>query len=327
MGSDPAQASGMVYVSRLDGQGQDPVDLHRCRRFPLCAPNEDEDRRLVYYLTPEGRWVKYYGGLSPEDGSWYQGFSETVPPEVAYDFGRHHHYPLPPELEPYQKYYVDSDAYFRWHAIQNQPTCDDVWDDGYGNEPWTFCEHCGQERYLKAERCWSCKRPTRPDVRSAFIYTAEGPVSVDIDPLPEAMLTPANPTATERTEAPAVRPPEADRTPPPQTPDPHPPIVLDGPDEEPTVLGKVKPRLTHGQYRVVKALLNAHPERLSKDTLASRSDTEDPIGMIDRLRDRDEDWAAVLDKPGQPHGGYGIQATPRKTKKHPETRPRTPRRR
>ena len=91
------------------------------------------------------------------------------------------------------------------------------------------------------------------------------------------------------------------------------PIILDGPDDEPIVRGKTKPRLTPGQYRVVKAMLDAAPDRLSMDQLARRSDTEDPIGMIDRLR-RDRDWAAVLDKPGQAHGGYGIRSPkPRKT--------------
>jgi hypothetical protein len=91
------------------------------------------------------------------------------------------------------------------------------------------------------------------------------------------------------------------------------PLALGGPDDEPIVLGRRKPRLNPGQYRVVKALLDAYPDRLSKDTLARRSGAEDPIGMIDRLR-RDEDWAAVLDKPGKAHGGYGIRkTTPTKT--------------
>ena len=96
------------------------------------------------------------------------------------------------------------------------------------------------------------------------------------------------------------------------------PILLGEPEDEPIVRGKVKNRLTAGQYRVVKALIDAHPERLGKDTLARRSNTEDPIGMIDRLR-KDADWESVLDKPGQAHGGYGIRVkkprkpTPRKT--------------
>jgi len=87
------------------------------------------------------------------------------------------------------------------------------------------------------------------------------------------------------------------------------PIVLNGEDEQPTVWGIEKPRLTTGQYRVVKALLDAHPNRLSKETLKNRSGAEDPIGMIDRLREKDADWRDVLDKPGQAHGGYGIRVS------------------
>jgi hypothetical protein len=93
-----------------------------------------------------------------------------------------------------------------------------------------------------------------------------------------------------------------------------PPIVLNGLDEKPTVWGNEKPRLTPGQYRVVEALIRAHPDRLSKDMLANRSKTDEPIKMIDRLRDKDADWRDALDKPGQAHGGYGIRMTrPRKT--------------
>jgi hypothetical protein len=84
------------------------------------------------------------------------------------------------------------------------------------------------------------------------------------------------------------------------------PIALGGPEDRPVVWGIEKKRLTPGQYRVVKLLVDLHPERLSGDQLAIRSNTEKPIGMIDRLR-KDQDWADALDKPGQAHGGYGIR--------------------
>jgi hypothetical protein len=106
-----------------------------------------------------------------------------------------------------------------------------------------------------------------------------------------------------------------------------PPIILGGEDDDPVVCGRTKERLTPAQYRVVKTLLDAFPERLSGDNLARKSNVEDPIGVIDRLC-RDEDWAAVLFKPGKAHGGYGINARPRmprKTEKNRETRPRKPR--
>jgi hypothetical protein len=84
------------------------------------------------------------------------------------------------------------------------------------------------------------------------------------------------------------------------------PITLGEPDDEPIVRGRRKKRLTPGQYRLIKALIDAHPDRIPLDTLASRSNVSDPVGMIDRLRN-DIDWAAVLDKPGQAHGGYGLR--------------------
>jgi hypothetical protein len=102
------------------------------------------------------------------------------------------------------------------------------------------------------------------------------------------------------------------------------PVVLVSQDEAPIVRGTEKPILTPTQYRVVKALVAAFPERLAGDSLARKSEVEDPVGAIDRLR-RDKDWEMVLSKPGQAHGGYGIVAKPRKTQKSPETRPRKPR--
>jgi hypothetical protein len=90
------------------------------------------------------------------------------------------------------------------------------------------------------------------------------------------------------------------------------PITLGEPGEEPIVCGRLKKRLTSGQYRLIKALIDAYPDRIPLDSLARRSNVTDPVGMIDRLR-RDRDWAAVITKPGQAHGGYGLWSpTPKK---------------
>ena len=102
------------------------------------------------------------------------------------------------------------------------------------------------------------------------------------------------------------------------------PIVLGGPDDAPVVRGIEKEYLTRNQYQVVKVLFDAFPSRVAGDTLARKSGTEDPVGVIDRLS-RDKDWASVLSKPGKAHGGYGIVSTPRKVQKNRETRPRKPR--
>jgi hypothetical protein len=105
---------------------------------------------------------------------------------------------------------------------------------------------------------------------------------------------------------------------------PAPPIVLGGPDDAPIVRGIEKDYLTPTQYRVVKVLVDAFPAKVAGDTLARKSKTDDPVGVIDRLS-RDKEWASVLSKAGKPHGGYGIVSTPRKTQKNRETRPRKPR--
>jgi len=58
---------------------------------------------------------------------------------------------------------------------------------------------------------------------------------------------------------------------------------------------------------VVKALIVAYHERPSRNELARKSDTEAPIGIIDRLRSKDKNWDSVPTKPSVPHGGYGIR--------------------
>jgi hypothetical protein len=103
-----------------------------------------------------------------------------------------------------------------------------------------------------------------------------------------------------------------------------PPVILGGLDDEPLVFGRRKKRLTPGQYRVVKVLVDAYPERVSLDVLANRSDTSDPVGMIDRLRKCDDDWACVLFKPGRSHGGYGLEDRKPSRKKTPRNPPRNP---
>jgi hypothetical protein len=103
-----------------------------------------------------------------------------------------------------------------------------------------------------------------------------------------------------------------------------PPVILGGLDDEPLVVGRRKKRLTPGQYRVVKVLVDAYPERVSLDVLANRSDTSDPVGMIDRLRKCDDDWDYVLFKPGRSHGGYGLLDRKPPRKKTPRNPPRNP---
>ncbi|MDR3638674.1 MAG: hypothetical protein P4L84_33015 [Isosphaeraceae bacterium] len=66
-------------------------------------------------------------------------------------------------------------------------------------------------------------------------------------------------------------------------------------------------RLTPSQYDIIKALYDAHPERLSSDELYVRTKISKPVDMIDRIRASHHLWATVLGKPGKSHGGgYGL---------------------
>jgi hypothetical protein len=84
------------------------------------------------------------------------------------------------------------------------------------------------------------------------------------------------------------------------------PVILARPSEEPTVLGKTKPRLNQSRYNVVLALLKAGDEGLSKDSLIEKSGHEDAVGILKRLAESDLDWNAVIKLAGIPGGRYRI---------------------
>jgi hypothetical protein len=96
------------------------------------------------------------------------------------------------------------------------------------------------------------------------------------------------------------------------------PVMLGGPDDNVIVWGKEKAPLPPAQYRVVKALVEAHAkgERLSKDSLfahtkdANKNAVEDPVGALERLRRRDKDWRAVIDMARISGRGYGLKTRP-----------------
>ena len=60
---------------------------------------------------------------------------------------------------------------------------------------------------------------------------------------------------------------------------PGPPVVLGKPTDEPIVNGKRKPRLTAPRYDVIRALLAAGEDGLSKDSLATESGHSDAVGI------------------------------------------------
>ena len=85
-----------------------------------------------------------------------------------------------------------------------------------------------------------------------------------------------------------------------------PPVKLGKPGDEPIVRGKRKSRLTFARYNVVKALLVAGDDGLSKDSLAIESGCGDAVNILKRLAKSDPDWKAVIKLAGKPGGRYRI---------------------
>ncbi len=89
-------------------------------------------------------------------------------------------------------------------------------------------------------------------------------------------------------------------------PEPSPPVMLKGPNDNPIVLGKEKKRLTTARYNVVKALLGAS-RNLSKDELDKKSGHTEARKILQSLARSDPDWAEVIIWPVGPGTGYGIR--------------------
>jgi hypothetical protein len=97
------------------------------------------------------------------------------------------------------------------------------------------------------------------------------------------------------------------------------PIDLKTPEDEPVVWGITKPRLKGTHYKLIKTLVDAHPDSLTGEVLGARSGIADPIKMLGRIRS-DPDWADALRMAGEAHGGYGINL--KRPSKTPVRKPR-----
>ena len=73
------------------------------------------------------------------------------------------------------------------------------------------------------------------------------------------------------------------------------------------VMGKVKPLLTFAQHAVVKALLEAGEDGLTKDGLDACSGHSDARKILKRLHDSDPNWAAVIQLAGRSGCRYRIR--------------------
>jgi hypothetical protein len=83
-------------------------------------------------------------------------------------------------------------------------------------------------------------------------------------------------------------------------------VDLRGREEGPMVLGKTKEKLTTPQYKVVKALLAAGDEGLTKNELIGKSGHGDAVNVLKRLSHKD-DWQSVIHLAGITGGRYRIK--------------------
>jgi hypothetical protein len=103
-----------VYVQRLDEIGEDPVDLHQCRRFEIIK-NRGSGRVRIFYLTPEERWVECSN--LPSDWPFQEvasrpSYQEVHPIEATFALSGNYK-ALPKELHVHRRY-CDPWLYFEW---------------------------------------------------------------------------------------------------------------------------------------------------------------------------------------------------------------------
>jgi hypothetical protein len=112
--------SKRIRFSRLDGFGEESVDLERCRRFLVwrrrLSPEPglsliDETTLQVYYLTPNRRWILGLGGIR-QLRSGGEDYIEVHPVMVTRVFLLYE-INLPPELEPYREH-ADGEGHKEW---------------------------------------------------------------------------------------------------------------------------------------------------------------------------------------------------------------------
>lgn len=87
----------------------------------------------------------------------------------------------------------------------------------------------------------------------------------------------------------------------------HAPVVLQGQGEPVLVLGKEKPRLTSVRYDVVKALLAAGKDGLTKDDLDRKSGHTEARKRLYDVAKLNEDWNSVIQLPEKSGGRYRIR--------------------
>lgn len=118
MPGDASENGRFVWFRRLDGFGEEAIDVYLCRRFVMRVTEDEEYSGVVgrtFYLAPDKRWVECVDQVDWDEEPTPPGpdapllpsevWREVDPVEVAhhllftYD---HFRGKLPPELEPYR---------------------------------------------------------------------------------------------------------------------------------------------------------------------------------------------------------------------------------
>jgi len=115
-----------------------------------------------------------------------------------------------------------------------------------------------------------------PELRSALAPSDNGTAAADTEPNGRGSKAPAEPL-----------------------------VILGKRGDDPIVRGNKKARLLVSQYNVIKALLDAGDEGLSKNALEEKSGHTDAVNILKRLR-KDADWERVIQLGKRAGGRYRI---------------------
>lgn len=77
------------------------------------------------------------------------------------------------------------------------------------------------------------------------------------------------------------------------------------------LMGRPVELRTKARQEVIRALIAAYPNGLTKNELVTHSGTEDAVKTLKRLHDSDSRWSAVIALPGKAYRGYRLQHPPR----------------
>jgi hypothetical protein len=155
--------ANIVYVHRLDGMGEEPIDLDLCRRYVIRdLDSEDRASTILIYYFHNNIWFKYeteacecfdFDEFDRERTyyKWSETYQMVYPERVAYEFLWHYH-ALPEELEPYRAIARDPVGFEEWkfkfeyraRAYMTHTKPKPRWDPAVRLFPPDFSARCGE---------------------------------------------------------------------------------------------------------------------------------------------------------------------------------------